>query len=290
MDRRFLIVIGVSLLFALVIAAVFYEVLAGSRSKSPRHVDLRDLVIAAHALPIGINLKPADVKITRIPVSQFPAGCFSKIEDVVGRPVGSSILQDEPVREARLAPRGSGLGLAPVIPPGMRGVSVKVNDVVGVAGFVIPGMRVDVLVTGRPPRAEGSITKTILQNILVIAAGQTIEADSRGQAINAPVVTLLVTPEQAESLTLASEWRIQLVLRNGSDRAVENTPGNQMARLFGQAAQPSAAPTAPRPRVVVFKPAVALPAPAQQVPRTTEEIVVYRGTQKTVEQVGVQVP
>lgn len=291
MDRRFLIVVGVSLLFALVIAAVFYQVLAGSRGQTPRHVDLRDLVIAAHALPIGINLKPADVKITRIPAAQFPAGCFSKIEEVVDRPVGSSILQDEPVREARLAPRGSGLGLAPLIPPGLRGVSVKVNDVVGVAGFVIPGMRVDVLVTGRPPREEGTITKTILQNILVIAAGQTIEPDARVQAINAPVVTLLVTPEQAESLTLASEMRIQLVLRNGSDRAVENTPGNQMARLFGQTAKPpEAPPTAPRPRVAP-RPAPSAPAaPALKAPRTTEEVIVYRGTQKTVEQVGVQIP
>jgi len=96
----------------------------------------------------------------------------------------------------------------------MRALTVRVNDVVGVAGFVMPGMRVDVLVTGKPPGQEGVVTTTVLQSILVLTAGTTIQPDARGQAINAPNVTLLVTPDQAEILTLASsEGRIQLVLR-----------------------------------------------------------------------------
>src|SRR4029077_17493732 len=125
----------------------------------------------------------------------------------------SNMLLEEPIMEGRLAPKGSGLGLAPTIPVGMRAVTVRVHDVAGVAGFVLPGMRVDVLVTGRPPNAEGTITNTVLQNMLVLAAAQTIQADSRGQAIQAPTVTILATPDQAETLTLAnSEGRIQLVL------------------------------------------------------------------------------
>lgn len=167
----------------------------------------------------------------------------------------------------------------------MRAVPVKVNEVVGIAGFVIPGMHVDVLVTGRLPKDDGSITKTILQDILVISAGQTIEPDARGKAINAPVVTLLVTPAQAEALTLASDWRIQLVLRNGGDRAVEKTPGSQLGTLFGRVEAPSRAEV-PRRLVAKLQPAP----PVQPVPRTTEEIVVIRGTQKTVEQVGVRLP
>ncbi len=289
MDRRFLTVLSVSLLLALVIAVIFYQMVAGAgRGRRAAKVDTRDLVVASRALPVGISLKPADLKLVQVAVAQFPQGCFSKIEEVIDRPVGSSILPDEPIREARLAPRGSGLGLAPVIPPGMRAVSVKVNEVVGVAGFVLPGMRVDVLVTGRLPRDESSSTKTILQNILVISAGQNIEPDSRGKAINVPVVTLLVTPQQAETLTLASEWRIQLVLRNGSDGSMENTAGRQLPELFGRPEKPQT-PAAPRTiiaKVRAPEPAVAPPPP----PRLTDDVVVIRGTQKTVEQVGVQVP
>jgi pilus assembly protein CpaB len=287
MDRRFLTVLVLSLLFALVVAAVFYQMLAGSGRGGRRgRVDMRDLVVARHALPIGINLKTGDLKITQVPAAQFPVGCFSKIEDVVDRPVGSSILAEEPIRDARLAPRGSGLGLAPVIPPGMRAVSVKVNDVVGVAGFVIPGMRVDVLVTGRLAHDEGSITKTVLQNILVISAGQKIEPDARGQAINAPVVTLLVSPEQAETLTLASEWRIQLVLRNGSDRAIESTSGRRLPELFGRTEKPL--PATPPARSITPRMAKSEPAPPSAPPR--QEVIVFRGTQKTIEQVGARMP
>jgi pilus assembly protein CpaB len=284
MDRRFLTVLAVSLLFALVIAGVFYQVLAGSSlPRRPVHTEVRDLVVASRTLAVGIGLKPADLKVVQVAAAQFPAGCFSRIDEIIDRPVASSILADEPIREARLAPRGSGLGLAPVIPPGMRAVSVKVNEVVGVAGFVIPCMHVDVLVTGRLPEDDGSITRTILQDILVISAGQTIEPDARGKAINAPVVTLLVTPAEAEALTLASDWRIQLVLRNGGDRAVEKTPGSRVGMLFGRAESPRRAQAQ-----ALRQGAATLLVPPP--PRTTEEIVVIRGTQKTVEQVGVRIP
>ena len=114
---------------------------------------------------------------------------------------------------------------------------MRVSDVAGVAGFVLPGLRVDVLVTGRPDGAEGTITTTCLQNILVLSAGQTIQPDGRGQAINTPTVTLLVTPQQAETLTLAgNEGRIQLVLRNSSDQATEKTSWHRHQRLIQRTA------------------------------------------------------
>jgi pilus assembly protein CpaB len=284
MDRRFVTVLAVSLLFALLISGLFYQVVAGSRGwQRPRKIEKRELVVAAHPLAVGIVLKAEDLKLTQVPSEAFPSGCFSRIEDVIDRPVASSVLAEEPIREGRLAPRGSGLGLGPVIPAGMRAVAVKVNEVVGVAGFVLPGMRVDVLATGHPPEGDhaGSVTRTILQDIPVLSAGQTIEPSATGRAINAPVVTLLVTPEQAETLTLASEWRIQLVLRSGADHSIEKTPGQALWELAGGTRKPLAAAPPPRP---VPK---AAPTPP---PRVAEEVVVFRGTQKTVERVGVRNP
>lgn len=286
MDRRFLKVLGVSLVCALAISGLFLQLVRGASGRRRAWADTRDLVVAAHLLPVGISLKPADLKLVKVPVDQFPRGGFSKLEEVVDRPVALSILPDEPVPDGRLAPKGSGTGIAPAIPPGMRAVSVKVNEVIGVAGFVLPGMRVDVLATGRPPRQEGSVTRTVLQDILVLSAGKNTEPDARGQAVNAPVVTLLVTPEQAETTALASEWRIQLVLRNGSDRVIAKPPGRAVEELFGTARQPS--PPAPavnarqRPAVIVPPPAPPVPAP--------EEVVVFRGSQKTVEPLGVRKP
>jgi pilus assembly protein CpaB len=168
----------------------------------------------------------------------------------------------------------------------MRAVTVRVNDVASVAGFVLPGMRVDVLVTGRPPTSDGDMTNTVLQNMLVLSAGTTIQPDARGQAIQAPTVTLLATPEQSETLTLAgNEGRLQLVLRNSSDQSVEKTAGRYISELYGaprKAAKPTeTAHPAPRPIVIAAAPKPPpLPPPP---PPPLDQIVVIRGTQKTVE-------
>lgn len=288
MDRRFLTVVGLSLLFALVVAGVFYQVVAGaSRSAKPQKVETREVVVAVRALPVGITIKPADVKLAKLPASQIPPGVFNRSEEVYDRPVISSILPDEPIREGRVAARGSGLGLAPVIPPGMRAVAVRVNDVVGVAGFVLPGMRVDVLVTGRPPNHPDTVTTTVLQNILVLSAGQHIEPDARGQAMNTPVVTLLVTPEQAETLTLAgNEGRIQLVLRNASDQSVEKTPGRLLTELY-QVRKRATVEASAGPRPAAPRSEVKPPLPPAPPPPAPEEVVVIRGSERRVEVVGL---
>jgi len=286
MDRRFLTVLGVSLLFALVISSVFYQMTARAGAKpKPEQTDLKDVVLAARPLSVGTTVKPADIKLGKVPTAAFPKGAFSKAEEVIDRPLISNILIDEPVLEGRLAVRGSGLGLAPIIPVGMRAVTVRVNDVTGISGFVLPGMRVDVLVTGRPPNTDGTITATVLQNMVVLAAGTAIQADARGNAIQAAAVTLLATPEQAETLTLANtEGRIQLVLRNGSDQTIEKTAGREVSELYGVRAvqkKPSEAPPPrPRPQPVAV---VAAPPPPPPPP---DQIVVIRGTTKTVETVG----
>jgi pilus assembly protein CpaB len=291
MDRRFLTVLGVSLLFALVISSVFYQMTARAGSpKKAEATDLKDVVLAARPLSVGTTVKPADIKLGKIPAANFPKGAFAKPEEVIDRPLISNVLMDEPVLEGRLAARGSGVGLAPIIPVGMRAVTLRVNDVTGIAGFVLPGMRVDVLVTGQPPDSTTSVTATPvqLQNLLVLSAGTVMQPDARGQAMPAQTVTLLGTPEQAETLTLASaDARIQLVLRNGSDHTIEKTPGHDIAELYGERPSRKKVPEnnapRPRPRPVV----VAAVAPPPPPPPPPDQIVVIRGTQKSVEVVGV---
>jgi pilus assembly protein CpaB len=291
MDRRVLTVLGASLLLALVISMVFYQMTAraGPPKKAEQTDTTRDLVMAARPLGVGVTIKPPDIKLAKVPAGEFPKGGFSKPEEVIDRPVTSPILQDEALVEGRLAARGSGLGLAPIIPVGMRAVTVRVNDVSGVSGFVLPGMRVDVLVTGHPPKGDaGTITRTTLQNIMVLSAGTAIQADSRGAAIQAPTVTLLASPEQAELLTLAnSEGRIQLVLRNASDQTVEKTKGAQLAELYGGKGRDlnrnlEGDESSNRTRSPV---AAAAPPPPPPLP-PPDQVVVIRGTTKTVEVVG----
>jgi len=288
MDRRFLTVLGVSLVFALVVSSVFYQMTA--RSSGPRkaeQTDMKDVVVATRPLGIGVMIKPADVKLVRVSPDGFPKGAFGKVEEVLDRPVVSNILLDEPLLEGRLAVKGSGLGLAPTIPVGMRAVTVRVNDVSSTAGFVLAGLRVDVLVTGHPPSGDSNMTTTVLQNVLVLSAGQAMQADARGTPVSVSTVTLLVTPADAETLTLANgEGRIQLVLRNSSDEGIEKTTGRYVAELYGSARRPAAPvakASAPAPRPVVnVAPPVVIPI-APPPPPPPDQIVVFRGDKRTVE-------
>jgi pilus assembly protein CpaB len=175
----------------------------------------------------------------------------------------SQLYQGEPIIDSRLAPAGSGGGMAATIRPGMRACAVRVDDVVGVAGFVLPGMRVDVLVSGSGPGvnpAEGPKVRTLLQNIEVLSAGTNIQKDNEGKPVQVPVVNLLVTPQQAELLSLASnQTKIQLVLRNPLDTETPNTPSVAMTSVFSDG---TPAPK-PKPAAAVRTPPppVATPAP-----------------------------
>ncbi|MCU1337649.1 MAG: hypothetical protein JWO19_3230 [Bryobacterales bacterium] len=286
MDRRFLTVLGVSLVFALVVSSVFYQMTSKGKGPAPTQTDMRDVVVATRPLGIGVMVKPADVKLLKVSAEAFPKGGFQKVEEVLDRPVISNILLDEALLEGRLAVKGSGLGLAPTIPVGMRAVTVRVNDVAGAAGFVLPGLRVDVLVTGHPPSGDSNMTTTVLQNVLVLSAGQAMQSDARGTPVSVSTVTLLVTPTDAETLTLANgEGRIQLVLRNSSDEGIEKTPGRYVAELYGSARRPTAPakPSAPAPKqVAVVAPPIAIPI-APPPPPPPDQIVVIRGNQKTIE-------
>lgn len=196
-----------------------------------------NVVAAASNIKIGAVLAAHDLKTVEI-VGSLPEGAIQDPKTAIGRGVLSDLYPGEPILESRLAVPGSGGGLAATIPNGMRVCAVKVDEVVGVAGFVTPGMRVDVLISGVPPGgaaspADGPQVRTLLQNIEVKSAGTDIEKDAQGRPQQVQVVNLLVTPEQAESLSLASnQTRIQLVLRNPLDTGIASVNGNTMGRLF----------------------------------------------------------
>jgi pilus assembly protein CpaB len=226
-----------------------------------------DIVIAGRDLAVGTLIRDADLKMASWPAPP-PEGAILRRDTFQNRGVVSPIYQGEPVTENRLASAGSGGGLAATIPSGMRACAVKVNDVVGVAGFVVPGMRVDVLITGLPPGGnalEGPKVRTLLQNIEVLSAGTNFQKDKEGKPEPAQVVNLLVTPAQAEILSLASsEMRIQLVLRNPMDTGIATPPGTIMSELFGGVRSPHALPSS-GPRSPV--PAVHLAIPVIEVSR-----------------------
>jgi pilus assembly protein CpaB len=237
MNRRILIIVSCALVLSVCASYLVYRAVGArvTAGKSPRTVDL---VVAARDLAVGSLIQDADLK-TAAWAGPLPKGAILKRDSLLNRGVVSSIFEGEPVTENRLSPKGSSGGLAATIPPGMRACAVKVNDVVGVAGFVVPGMRVDVLITGLPPGGnalDGARVRTLLQNIQVLSAGTNFKKDQEGKPEQAQVVNLLVTPSQAEILSLASnETHIQLVLRNPMDTDIAKPPGTIMSDLFGGA-------------------------------------------------------
>ncbi|MGD0667960.1 MAG: Flp pilus assembly protein CpaB [Bryobacteraceae bacterium] len=282
-DRRFAIVVGVSLIWAVLVSSAFYH-LAGRSRAGER--DMKPLVVAMERLPLGAVVRPDQVRLSRVPANLFPKGGFSRVEDVEGRPVVAAIEADEPLVEARVAQRGSGMGLAPMIPTGMRAASVRVNDVADVAGFILPGMHVDVLATGRADGHDDTITRTVLQDITVLSVGQTIQADAHNPSISAAVVTLLVMPDQAEALMLAStEGYVQLVLRNSTDRSTARTAGKQLHEIYvGAQAAPANAPgltAEPQPRRAATAPVRLVAAPAP-VAAPVNEMTIFSGRVRTV--------
>jgi pilus assembly protein CpaB len=203
------------------------------------------VVVAAADLSLGTELKKEDLTVVNFPAGQAPAGAFAKPSDVVGRGLIVSMVKNELVLNAKLASKEAGSGLPTVIPEGMRAVSVRVNEVIGVAGYVLPGTRVDVLATANPTnQAQDVTTKVILSNVQVLTAGTRMEQDGeKGKPVQVTVVTLLVFPEQSERLALAStEGKIQLSLRNPLDLGAPETPGVKTAGLLGMV---KAAPSRP---------------------------------------------
>ena len=267
-SQRHVVVVGVAVLTA---ALASFGVFLTLKRMPVREVEVAStyVVVAARALPTGVRLAAADLKLVPWPAGHMVPGGFSTIEAVVNRGLLSSVVENEPMVESKLAGSEGGAGLPSAIPQGMRAMSVRVNDVIGVAGFLDPGTRVDLMVTIR--KKDESTSRTVASNVQVLTAGtrsdQQRPKDAKTPASGPPaaaVVTLLVTPEDAERIALAqSEGQIMLSLRNPLDTGETESEGVKTAALFGGEPEP---PAPIVKAVSVRRPPVPAPAPTASAP------------------------
>ena len=288
-NKRFFIVLVGALIFGVLAAVSVSRYLSSAQAYTK---NLSRVAVAKVAIPVGTKIIAEQVMVVQFPKESTPDGTFEAPEKLVGRVAVVNIPAREPIIESRLAPEGTAAGLSAVIPEGYRAMTVKVDDVVGISGFIMPGTLVDVVVTIDPAEKAGMqdpISKIVLQNIKVLANGQNIDQpENQREANSVKAVTLLVTPEQAEKLALAaSEGELQLVMRNQIDQGDEQTKGVNKRELITGRDRATVVPepgslkseqpkTDPRPvrRVRVQsepKPAAA-PAPEAK-PRTQVEMI-----------------
>ena len=273
MNRTRLLMIGVvALALGAFVSLLVYKNLQGRGSSN--NEPGADVIVAADDIQVGARIEEHDVRTGRFVASGLPAGVFGKKGQVLGRGVIIPIAKGEFILPSKLAPENAGSGLPSLIPPGMRAVSVRVNEVVSVAGFVGPGTRVDVLLTGTPNGGSEPQTTTVLQNVAVIASGHTLEHNASGEAQSTPVITLLASPEDAERLTLASsEGKIQLSLRNPLDTHQDRVDAANAKGLY-QGGTPVATPVRSPIRQVKHK--TEQPPP----PPSILSVEVYQGDKK----------
>jgi pilus assembly protein CpaB len=264
-------IVVLALAAGLLAAIYVYKNLQPKNAAAP---DTAQVMVAANDLQVGARVEDHDVKIISIQSADMPPGAPRKKADVIGHGVIIPISKGEFILPNRLAGENAGSGLPALIPPGMRAVSVRVNEIVSVAGFVTPGTRVDVLLTGAPTGSGEQQTTTVLQNVAVLASGHTLERTSSGEAQNTAVITLLVTPDDAQRLTLAStEGHIQLALRNPLDTKQDDVPASNSRGLYRGLPTPAAVHTPVRH--------VLPKAPVTAPPSTGVSIEVYQGDKKT---------
>jgi pilus assembly protein CpaB len=277
---RVLVVLILALTVGSVLALATYNYVQRVPSRTVS-IPTRPVVVAGTDLELGAELTSGDIRIIDWPANAVPKGAISDPKEVIGRGLVLPLIENEPILPMKLASREAGAGLPPAIPPGLRAVSVRVNEVIGVAGYVVPGTRVDVLVTVSPSQQSQDMTsKVILTDVQVLAAGTKIDQNAdKGKPMPVTVVTLLVTPAEAERLTLAStEGKIQLALRNPLDKTNPQTLGVRPSMLLG---------TAPPVRQVNTRSAVAAntPAPPPQaiVPDSPTTVEMIRGDKRAHE-------
>jgi pilus assembly protein CpaB len=276
MNRTRLLMIGfVALALGAVVSFAVYRALkSGTGGDAPPGVDV---VIAANDVPVGAKVEERDVKVVRYSAADLPPNCFHLKSSVIGRGAVLPIAKGEFFLPNKLAGENAGSGMPSLIPPGMRAMSVRVNEVIGVAGFVVPGTRVDVLLTGNPSGANTQQTTTVLENVAVIATGQKLEKNTAGDPQLTPVITLLVSPDDAQKLTLATtEGKIQLSLRNPLDTKQQELPSVGTGALYKGVIAPAPA-AAPRPKsakhTLVLPPTPAPPYSVDVIKGTKRETV-----------------
>jgi pilus assembly protein CpaB len=301
-NKRLIIALLAAITFGLVAAVSVKQYLLSAQALSRT----TDVVVAKVDIPVGSRIIPEQLTVAQFPADVTPVGAIGKIDDnLIGRVVITALSPKDPVTEAKLAPVGSLGGLSSVIPEGYRAMTVKVDDVVGVSGFIMPGTLVDVVVVIQPPKGTGNdetISKIVLQNIKVLASGQNIDKPKNDREVERSVraVTLQVTPEQTEKLALASsEGKLQLVMRNSVDQADEQTSGANKRSLLngeratlvpdpgvGSNAAPKAAPSSARryvPRAAAARETA--PAPKTTLPPTPPRptVEVIKGGKKEIQ-------
>ena len=297
-NKRLIIALLAAVTFGLIAAVSVKQYLLSAQTFKS---NLNDVVVAKVDIPVGSRIIPEQLMVAQFPADVTPEGALSKIDDkLIGRVVVASISPRDPVTEAKLAPIGAAGGLSSMIPEGYRAMTVAVNDVVGVSGFIMPGTLVDIVVVITPPKGSGNeemISKIVLQNIKVLASGQNIDKPKNDREVERAIkaVTLQVTPEQAEKLALASsEGKLQLVMRNSVDQADEQTAGaNKRTLLTGERAMiapepgsnsaPKTAPSSPVRRSVSPRPVKESNAPAKATappPAARPSVEVIEGAKK----------
>jgi pilus assembly protein CpaB len=279
--QRVMIAFGIAWLSALALSWWLYRT-----STAPQKADVVRIVAAAKDLPIGKRLEASDLKMISVERKDLPKGSFLKTNDVVERAVAVPMSVSEAVLASKIAGKGSGEGLTALIEPGMRAVSVQVNEISGVSGFIQPGTRVDVMFT-RIFSSGDAATTTILQNVKVIAYGRQLDPATKVDARDPKptVATLLVTQEQAERLALAEQrGKIQLALRNILDRDISEQSDPVQAADLG-IEEPKKARSEPVQRAAPPPPPPA-PAETKAAPRVEDDSIkvrIYRGDKVTEE-------
>jgi len=278
--KRIVTVLAIAMTVGAMFALGTYRYVKAMPASSAQPVNTAHVVVAASNMDVGTALRAEDLRVIDWPAKSVPEGAFQKSQDLVGRGLITPVVAYEPILPGKLSSPEAGAGLPSVVPEGMRALSVRVNDVIGVAGYVLPGTRVDVLVTVSPTDNHNDITsKLILPNVQVLTAGTRIERDvEKDKPISVSVVTLLVDPEQAERLTLAStEGKIQLALRNPLDKSAPETRGVKPAVLLASLAAPA------RPAVTRTGSFRKSAAPVVSAPSAAPVVEIIRGDKRAQE-------
>ncbi len=282
---RIRVVVILAVVFGLLAAVAIYRYLAQyDKMIREKKIAEQPVVVAIKDLPFGSVLDETNVEAVGWPVEIVPAGASTSPQDLYGRVVKSPVVAGEALLETKLVPIGMNRGLAILIPEGMRAMTVPVNVWSGVAGFVLPETKIDLVVTIRPELSREQVGKVVLQNLTVLAVDQKIE-DTEGRPLKSTAVTLLVTPSEAEKLALcAHEGEINLILRNPADSDSAGTKGTTIAEMLSKSepVQRVAAPvrvTRPRPSART----TAEVKPAAKPEKKTIGVEVIRGSKRTEE-------
>jgi pilus assembly protein CpaB len=289
--NRIMVVVGIALLLAVLAGVGAYKFLSGqSRVAEQARLQTVGIVVAVVDIPLGSTINPNQVAVSPWPKESYPKDAIADPKVVAGRVALRDFFRGEPVVESKLVPLGKSTGLLSLkVPAGMRAFSIKVNEAVGVGGFIVPDSRVDVVVTTAPtPSSQEKVAKIVLQDIRVIAAGQVIE-QKENKPVTVNTVTLALLPEEAEKLALAgNDGIIQLVMRNFTDNVLVLTGGSNKARLLSSYRNaplvPEAAPAKEaKPRRVSRK--TPSPAASAPPPKKAYTVEVIKGNKRTEEKV-----